>query len=379
MVEVQESAMPALDWARSVDLAPNLRSCERHHPDSPCEPMQRELFPNRHPHDACRSGEPLATALIASGPMQRLKGIGFLGAIDYARHGNGSMKNRRRHYRFEHSIAVARLANIYALAAELSERRRLTLLSAALLHDVGHGPLSHSLEPVFELKFGINHHSMTRSIILGETEWGSVISNLLKQVSVDVDEVLELIEKRHKGKDIGFLFSAPINLDTLDGITRCRAIMMPESVSISAESIVYEWATGSCLPQEKFDKFWKLKHTMYNLFLGNRRYVVLDALVQAYMHSNLSKFSPEDFILPTKKFREQHRSLFEKIECMAKTITGDSCNIPQEWLNQKIKLKTRRFFIETDVVLEGSASMSGRYLQSKEIKTISLRDLLHET
>ncbi len=151
-------------------------------------------------------------ALLSTPALRRLAGIRFLGAIDYVRHGSGRAGHRRRHNRLEHSIGVAWLADIYAREAELPHNRRQLLLAAALLHDVGHGPLSHTLEPVFEAEFGINHHVMTRRLITGDVPFGQEIPEHLAAAGVDLDEVLALIEGEHDG-DIGFLFSGQINLD----------------------------------------------------------------------------------------------------------------------------------------------------------------------
>ena len=168
----------------------------------------------------------VAKALLATAAMRRLAGIGFLGAIDYVKKGSGRDPHRRRHNRSEHSIGVAKLAESYAFDVDMEARERRTIVCAALLHDVGHGPLSHTLEPVFEEHFGINHHRTTREIVAGNTRFGSEILEILRAFDVDPEEVLALIDGEHDGAH-AFLFSSPINLDTLEGIIRCRAFVGP--------------------------------------------------------------------------------------------------------------------------------------------------------
>jgi HD superfamily phosphohydrolase len=95
-------------------------------------------------------GDKIALALLHTKPMQRLGRIGFLGAIDYIKKGSGRAPYRRRHNRLEHSIGVAKLAESYADLVGMQKQDRNEVVAAALLHDVGHGPLSHTLEPVLK-------------------------------------------------------------------------------------------------------------------------------------------------------------------------------------------------------------------------------------
>lgn len=334
--------------------------------------------------DGLPFSDPLAESLLATRPMQRLAHVGFLGAIDYIRHGNGSSPHRRRHNRLEHSIGVARLADIYANTAKLTEDRRLLIVAAALLHDVGHGPLSHTLEPVFEREYGINHHIVTQQIIKGETVWGCEIKDLLSEAGVDIDELIALIDGEHDG-DVGFLFSGQINLDTLEGITRCRAFVGRQHAYLSAPSIVRKWASKNHMPSAEFDAFWELKHTVYNLFIGAERSAALDAVTQAYMVSNLSLFSQEDFFLDEKAFRKNHRALFHHLDKVSlawkdtRTWKELVVQLPEAWLSTDVAVKLRSFVVHRDVELEGHDAINKRYRQSKKVSTKTLDELFAET
>ena len=193
---------------------------EQHKPEA-ILPDAPELMPLAVAEATFRSDEaitfddPLVCELLATAPLRRLAGIGFLGAIDHIRHGSGRSAHRRRHNRLEHTLGVTRLADIYAREAGLCHSRRRLLLASALLHDVGHGPLSHTLEPVFAEAFGVDHHSMTRRIVRGETRDGASVRAALQAVNLDPDEVLAMIDGHHCGPD-AFLFAGSINLDTLD-------------------------------------------------------------------------------------------------------------------------------------------------------------------
>jgi len=52
------------------------------------------------------------------------------------------------HTRFEHSLGTMHLAEIMARQLGLDNEERLLVTTAGLLHDTGHGPFSHAIEPL---------------------------------------------------------------------------------------------------------------------------------------------------------------------------------------------------------------------------------------
>ncbi|MES1243125.1 MAG: HD domain-containing protein [Acidobacteriota bacterium] len=108
----------------------------------------------------------LETALINSRPVQRLRFIHQLGFTFLVFPG-------AEHSRFSHVVGAMHLAGrLYDALCSKSEgvlpagarspERRL-VRAAALLHDVGHAPFSHSAEELFE--GGIDHEEMTRRLL----------------------------------------------------------------------------------------------------------------------------------------------------------------------------------------------------------------------
>lgn len=319
--------------------------------------------------------EPVIDALLSSKPLKRLAGIGFLGAIDYIRHGSGRSGHRRRHNRLEHSIGVAHLANIYARNKRLPDDRRLLLVCAALLHDVGHGPLSHTLEPVFSEEFGLNHHMVTRRIITGALPIGQEIPEILSSFGIDLEEVIALIDGEHDG-EIGHLFSSQINFDTLEGINRCRAFIAPRSAFKSPERAVCKWAQKTSAPEAEFDDFWKLKHDVYNLFIGAPLGAALDAIAQTYMRANISKFSAEDFLITETTLRRRHPEIYYHLNESIKKNHQLRLKIPQNWKRIEVKLKTRTFYIDQSTRITDNKSLNKRYKQEKSTKYVTLSELM---
>ena len=317
----------------------------------------------------------VASALLATAPLRRLEGIGFLGAIDYAKKGSGRSPYRRRHNRREHSVGVAKLAETYAFEVEMDEKERKTLVCAALLHDVGHGPLSHTLEPVFEERFGINHHRTTRDIIEGSTRFGLQILDILREFDVDPDAVLSLIE-REEGGDHAFLFSAPINIDTLEGIMRCRAFVGPRPAFGSASAVVRRWATSGTLPQNDFDDFWSLKNSVYNLVINAPIGRLLDTVAQSFMAANIDRFSKDDFLKTERSFRASHPELFTYLSVVLEHEDNLRDRLPRSWLAFDVKINNRTFFVDENVELAGPHQIDARYKQTKSRYSVKLEELV---
>ncbi|MED5452384.1 MAG: HD domain-containing protein [Candidatus Thermoplasmatota archaeon] len=72
------------------------------------------------------------------------------------------------HTRFEHSLGVSHIAGMMAESLGLDEHETDTVQAAAMLHDVGHGPYSHTLEHILHERGGMDHMSITEGIIVGD-------------------------------------------------------------------------------------------------------------------------------------------------------------------------------------------------------------------
>jgi len=317
----------------------------------------------------------LARELLATRPLCRLAGIRFLGAIDLIIHPTGRSPHRRRHNRLEHTIGVAHLANLYAAEAGLSDRRRRLLLASALLHDVGHGPLSHTLDPVFLESFGIDHHHATRKVVRGETTAGRAVYEVLREARLDPDEVIAMIDGSHDGSD-AFLLAGPINFDTLDGIARSRAFMGPCAVPVAMSNSVRRWARNQEAPQSDFDAFWRLKHEVYALLIGGSHGRLFDAMVQAYMRANLDEFEVSEFDLTEATFRKRHRLLFEFFRTVPNTSRNLHDHLPRNWLEQEVLVRDRHFTVRAEMPLSDTDSFCRRYVQSKKTRRICLAELV---
>ncbi|CAH2713983.1 hypothetical protein BACCIP111895_01137 [Neobacillus rhizosphaerae] len=149
--------------------------------------------------------------LIGTKEFQRLRRIKQLGTTFLTFHG-------AEHSRFNHSLGVYEIVrriidDVFAGRPEWNDDDRLLTLCAALLHDLGHGPFSHSFEKVFDF----DHEDFTNKIILGETEVNKI---LLKVGPGFPAKVAEIIAKTSEKKLVISLISSQIDADRMDYLQR---------------------------------------------------------------------------------------------------------------------------------------------------------------
>ncbi|WP_091586691.1 HD domain-containing protein [Alteribacillus bidgolensis] len=148
--------------------------------------------------------------LIGTKEFQRLRRIRQLGTTFLTFHG-------AEHTRFNHSLGVyeimRRIIEVFEGKPHWQEKERLLCLSAALLHDIGHGPFSHSFEKVFQT----DHEWWTRKIIAGDTE----VNQVLRRMGEDFPQkVADVIEKTYPNKLVISMISSQIDADRMDYLQR---------------------------------------------------------------------------------------------------------------------------------------------------------------
>lgn len=154
--------------------------------------------------------EALLIQLIDTPPFQRLRRIRQLGPASLTFHGAESS-------RFTHSLGAMTLTRrafdrIAAVYPEL-QAHRTTVLCAALLHDVGHGPFSHTAEEVF----GLHHEYWTRRIIRDCPAVRTLLDQASPELQAAVDQVYT---HEHPLPFVWQLVSSQLDCDRLDYLQR---------------------------------------------------------------------------------------------------------------------------------------------------------------
>lgn len=151
--------------------------------------------------------------LIDSAEFQRLRRVRQLGASFGTYHG-------AEHTRFGHSLGALHimeriLARLEHVHGPLDEETRIVAQAAALLHDVGHGPLSHCIE--YLLTPDVGHEYWTKRIVLEHTE----VNRVLRSVDESLpSKVAAVIERRSQPAWVSDLVSSQLDVDRMDYLLR---------------------------------------------------------------------------------------------------------------------------------------------------------------
>ena len=161
----------------------------------------------------------IAWDVLNAREFQRLRRIRQLGFCDLVFPG-------ATHSRFAHSIGAYHMARRLAKVIEHRasdahdpERERVALL-AALLHDVGHGPFSHTFEAATSSMGRVRRHEeWSAAIVLGDT----AVNRVLRDVDEDLPQQIGALLTDATPKDIySAIVSSQFDADRLDYIRRDR-------------------------------------------------------------------------------------------------------------------------------------------------------------
>lgn len=170
-------------------------------------------------HTYIHVDHPIILDLINTKEFQRLRRIKQLGTSSLTFHG-------AEHSRFGHSLGVYELTRHicqffhqhYPIEKDpingWDNEERLVALCAALLHDVGHGPYSHTFEGIFDT----NHEALTIDIIENPN---TEINQVLKKVASDFpSQIASVIDKTYPNPQVVQLISSQIDADRMDYLLR---------------------------------------------------------------------------------------------------------------------------------------------------------------
>jgi len=135
------------------------------------------------------------------------------------------------HTRFEHSLGSYHLALRSSEILDLDKTETNLVTSAALLHDIGHGPFSHTLESLIRDSLNVDHVELTEKLIFGEydifddreEEFFSFqsVHDTLQNNNIDEKKVASIIKGTIKDDlFLSQILDSAIDVDQLDYLIR---------------------------------------------------------------------------------------------------------------------------------------------------------------
>lgn len=313
-------------------------------------------------------GEECFQQVIASAAFRRLASIHFLGSIDFLL--TSSLQGiEQRQTRFDHSLSVASLAKRFAEIRGITGHKYKEVVVAALLHDIGHAPLSHSLEPAFRSIFELDHHHVGERILRGEVRIGVKLAKVLQQHEINNFSIMSLISGFGDG-DGKEIFSRSINADTIDGIIRSAAYVVRKESLISPVTVLDAFATLDSSAEEILDEFWMLKGRVYSALIQSRKGLVADFLCKRYMEINAASFDASYYYGTEKELRKHHGALFDVLEEFGRSNRISPSVIRD---GEEISYTRRTFYIDPKVRLRNYLDIDRRYRQRKEKVEIEVK------
>lgn len=156
----------------------------------------------------------LERLVIDTRPLQRLRGIKQLSVTHLIYPGAD-------HSRFSHVLGTMHLAGQIAenlrRSVSLSQEEWQMVRLAGLLHDVGHGPFSHSFEELLVKYRGLNHEQLGREVLKR-----SELADVLKEQGFEPEEVAELAfgEPPREKQYLRQVVASQVDADKMDFLLR---------------------------------------------------------------------------------------------------------------------------------------------------------------
>lgn len=213
----------------------------------------------------------LIVDLIDSAEFQRLRRIRQLGLAMFTYQG-------AEQSRFTHSLGVmhvmTRALDLLGLQHKISAEARIVGRAGALLHDLGHGPLSHVVEKVFRF----HHEDWTRRIVLDDS---TEVNGILQSIDPALPgKLASLYRHTYSPAFVSQLVSSQLDCDRMDYLLR-------DSLMTGAKYGIFdlEWVLHALRIDESCDRIYVESKGLYAVeeYLQARYYMFR----QVYFHRTL--------------------------------------------------------------------------------------------
>lgn len=207
---------------------------------------------------------------VASTPeFKKLYKVSFLGILNYAQEKRNDSLTDVEQSRAGHTLSVHDLTEIAADSAALNQEDKNIACFAAMCHDLGHLAFSHTAERILNDEYNkFDHKDETNKIIDSKNGY---IGSILHQYGISPERIKNAI-CGDENETLYWILNGPINIDTIDGITRFLGITnidAPYSSKRIAKSLgkLFRHIQLEATEVAEIDSFWSIKKGFYEHFL----------------------------------------------------------------------------------------------------------------
>lgn len=228
--------------------------------------------------------------------FQRLRRIKQLGLTSLVYPG-------AQHTRFQHVIGAMHLMDLAVKSLRskdvvISKEEEIGVLLAILLHDIGHGPFSHSLEHT--ILEGVNHEHIS-SVLM---------QRINEKMSGKLDLAIEIFENRYHRQFLHQLVSSQLDMDRLDYLRRDSFYTGVSEGTVGIERIIQmlNVKDNQLIVDQKgiysVEKFLMARRFMYWQVYLHKTSIAADHLMLSILNKAKSMFTKEKnlFASPYLKF-----------------------------------------------------------------------------
>ncbi len=263
--------------------------------------------------DGITIDDELILELYSARELRRLARVNHLGIVHF-------LYPMAKHYRFEHSLGVYELTRrlLEKLKPEAPQSTIRSVLAAALLHDLGHGPYSH----LFELVSSRDHEEYSIDIIRDEN---TDVYKAFEKIDPEArEQVVQILKGEHPLNWCNQIVSSEVDMDRLDYLLR-------DSKSTGAAYGQIDWR-------------WLLKNAMIyegNLVFKEKALTVVESMLLGRYHMNIAVYwNPKNVAnqitykgwFNRMKYLKKNNLLIGKYRYLDKILDDQEMNV-QEFLN----------------------------------------------
>ncbi len=169
------------------------------------------------------------SSYLESGFLQRLKGVSFLGVLDFV------YELKYPSNRYVHTVCVSHLALELCRRLSLAPDLQRAFVIANILHDVGHAAFSHNSEPFLLEQLSLYHQGLLSAFFVQRNRFvadGVPLAHLLAKENDLVTQLVTdlVLQSRRAVQPLESLFECPLNCDKIEGNHRTLCHMDRDSI-----------------------------------------------------------------------------------------------------------------------------------------------------